>query len=92
MSHTLSLAEAARHLGSYVDRVAEHGERFVLTRGEEPVAELRPLVKSRRLTELPALLAGLPHLSETEAADLAADVDAARRELSTMEIDNPWQS
>lgn len=35
----------------------------------------------KRLGDLPALLASLPHLSEEEATSFAEDLDAARAEL-----------
>lgn len=49
---------------------------------------LRPT--ERKLAELPALLAPLPHLSPTEATQFAADLAAARVELARVEIRDPW--
>jgi hypothetical protein len=37
-------------------------------------------------------LASLPHLSETEAAQFAADLTAAREALARTEAHDPWQS
>jgi antitoxin (DNA-binding transcriptional repressor) of toxin-antitoxin stability system len=92
MSQTLSVTEAARHFAEYINRVAYRGECFVLVRGNKPIAELRPLPVGKRLAELPALLASLPHLSETEAAGFAADLTAAREALARAEVHDPWQS
>ena len=61
-------------------------------RGNKPVAELRPLPAGRQLAELPSLLASLPHLSSTEAAQLADDLATAREELATAEVRDPWAS
>lgn len=43
-----------------------------------------------RLEDLPALLASLPRLSESEAEELAADLDRAREELARNELTDPW--
>lgn len=92
MSHTLSVTEMARHFAEYINRVAYRGESFVLVRGNKPIAELRPLPTGKRLAELPGLLASLPHLSSTEAAQFADDLTAAREALARAEVHDPWQS
>lgn len=92
MSQTLSVTEVARHFTEYLNRVAYRGECFVLMRGNKPIAELRPLPAGKRLAELPALLASLPHLSETEAAQFAADLTGAREVLARAEVHDPWRS
>ena len=55
-------------------------------RGNKPIAELRPLPTGKRLAELPALLASLPHLSPAEATQFADDLTAAREALTRTEI------
>jgi antitoxin (DNA-binding transcriptional repressor) of toxin-antitoxin stability system len=92
MSQTLSVTEVARHFTEYLNRVAYRGECFVLMRGNKPIAELRPLPVGKRLTDLPALVASLPHLSEAEAAQFAADLTAAREDLARAEVHDPWRS
>jgi antitoxin (DNA-binding transcriptional repressor) of toxin-antitoxin stability system len=92
MSQTLSVTEVARHFAEYINRVAYRGECFVLMRGNKPIAELRPLPVGKRLAELPALLASLPHLSEVEATQLDADLTAAREALARTEVHDPWRS
>jgi antitoxin (DNA-binding transcriptional repressor) of toxin-antitoxin stability system len=92
MSQKLSVTEVARHFAEYINRVAYRGECFVLVRGNKPIAELRPLPSGKRLAELPALLASLPHLSATEAAQLADDLTAARESLARTEVHDPWAS
>ncbi len=92
MPQTLSVTEMARHFAEYINRVAYRGECFVLVRGNKPMAELRPLPTGKRLTELPTLLASLPRLSSTEAAQFDDDLTAAREALAQAEVHNPWQS
>ena len=83
MTQTLSVTKMVRHFAEYINRVACRGERFVLVRGNKPMAELRPLPVGKRLAELPALLASLPHLSSTEAEQFADDLVAAREALGS---------
>lgn len=92
MSQTLSVTEVARHFAEYSNRVAYRGESSVLVRGNKPIAELRPLASGKRLAELATLLASLPYLSETEAAQFAAELTAARQPPARAEIHDPWQS
>ena len=92
MVQTLSVTEVARHFAEYINRVAYRGESFVLVRGNKPMAELRPLPAGKRLAELPALLASLPHLSPAEATQLSDDLTAAREALARAEVHDPWRS
>jgi antitoxin (DNA-binding transcriptional repressor) of toxin-antitoxin stability system len=87
-----SVTEVARNFSEYINRVAFHGESFLLLRGKRPVAELRPAPAGKRLGELPELLASLPRLSESEAAALAEDLAEARSELSRAPLRDPWDS
>ena len=59
---TITSTEAARHLGDYLARVKHRGERFLLTKNDQPIAELSPAAGSRRATwgELVAATARLP--------------------------------
>ena len=77
----VTVTQVARNFAEYVNRVAYRRESFTLLRGKKPLAELRPLPTGARLSELPGLLASLPRLTEVEAGELAADLDAAREEL-----------
>ena len=89
---TRSVTEVARHFAYYINRVVYRGERFVLVRGNKPVAELGPLPVGKRLGELPELLGSLPRLSEAEAADFADDLLSARVGLSAASVRDPWAS
>ena len=88
----ITVTEVARHFADYVNRVAYRRESFTLVRGNKPLAELRPLPAGKRLSELPALFASLPHLSPQEAADFGADLAAAQEELVRVEVGDAWQS
>lgn len=85
-----SVTEVARNFADYINRVVYRGERFVLLRGNRPVAELGPLPRGRRLAELPGLLESLPPLTEAEADAFARDLLSARSELA--EDRDPWAS
>jgi antitoxin (DNA-binding transcriptional repressor) of toxin-antitoxin stability system len=91
MSH-VTVTELARHFADYVNRVAYRHESFTLVRGNKPLAELRPLPVGVRVSELPALITSLPRLTETEAADFAADLAAVHDELANVEVRDAWQS
>jgi hypothetical protein len=86
----VTVTQVARNFAEYVNRVAYRRESFTLLRGNKPLAELRPLPTGARLSELPGLLASLPRLTEAEAGDLAADLDASRDELG--EARDAWPS
>jgi antitoxin (DNA-binding transcriptional repressor) of toxin-antitoxin stability system len=92
MHETRSVTEIARHFADYINRVVYRGERFVLVRGNKPVAELGPLPPGKRLAELPGLLASLPRLSEAEAEEFANDLASARSVLSATDVRDPWAS
>lgn len=88
MSESLTVTEVVRHFADYVNRVAYRRESFTLIRGNRPVAELRPAPVGSRLGDLPGLLSSLPRLDDE---DFAADIDAARAELVSQRLADPWQ-
>ena len=87
-----SVTEVARHFADYINRVAFRGERFVLMRGNKPVAELCPVPMGARLGDLPDVLGSLPRLSESEAVAFATDLESARDELKRATVRDPWES
>ncbi len=91
MSKTLTVTEMARSFAEYINRVAYRGESFVLTKGNKPVAEIRPLPVGRKLSELPALMASLPRLTPEEAEAFGKDIDEAREALNRIPIRDPWE-
>jgi len=88
----VTVTQVARHFADYVNRVAYRRESFTLVRGKKPLAELRPLPVGKRLSELPALIASLPRLTPSEAADFADDLSTAQAELAHAEVRDAWQS
>lgn len=89
----ITVTQLMRNFREYIGRVAHGGERFLLSRGGETVAELRGVASGRKLEDLPDLLDSLPHLSPEQAADFARDLEEARSELSaTSEPRDPWES
>lgn len=91
MNETHSVTEVARRFADYINRVVYRGERFILVRGNKPVAELAPLPAGKRLSELPGLLSSLPRLTEAEAAEFADDLDEERVDLSSVGMRDPWR-
>lgn len=87
-----SVTTVARHFAEYINRVAFRGERFVLMRGNKPVAELSPVPVGMRVRDLPALLASLPRLSEEDATAFEADLAVSRAELVEAEVVDRWES
>jgi antitoxin (DNA-binding transcriptional repressor) of toxin-antitoxin stability system len=86
-----TVKEVARNFSEYIDRVRERA-RFVLMQGQEPVAELGPVTASRRLSELPQILASLPRLSPEDLASFESDLAKARDDLDRVPIRDPWGS
>jgi antitoxin (DNA-binding transcriptional repressor) of toxin-antitoxin stability system len=58
----ISTTDAARHLGEYLARVRYKGEHFLLTKNDQPIAELSPARGGHRATwgELVSAVARLP--------------------------------
>lgn len=81
---TLSITDVARNFSEYVNRVNYKGERFVLVKGGREVAELKPVPKGRRLSELSALLSNGPRLTAEEAASFEEDINKARTEMNSL--------
>ena len=82
---TISTTDAARHLGDYLARVKHKGEHFLLTKNDQPIAELMPASGSRCATwgELASAVARLPQ--DPSFADDLERVNEADQPAS-----NPW--
>jgi antitoxin (DNA-binding transcriptional repressor) of toxin-antitoxin stability system len=91
MPETLTVTEIARSFAEYINRVVYRGESFILTRGNKPVAEIRPLPIGRKLSELPAIMASIPHLSPDDAEAFAKDVYDGIEAMKRMPVRDPWE-
>jgi len=93
MRNRLTVTEAVRNFSELLGRVRFKGERFVLLKGGKPVAELVPTEAAAplRLGELPAVLAGLPHLDPEDADRFEADLESARK-AAGLAPTAPWVS
>ena len=92
MRRTVTVTEMARNFADYINRVAYRGERFLLTRGNRVVAEIRPVPEARSLRELPDLLEALPRLSPDEAESFGNDLVEGRDALGPPPSGGPWAS
>lgn len=92
MRRRLTVTEMARNFSEYINRVAYRGERFLLTRGNRVVAEIRPVPEARKLSELPGLLDALPRLGPDDAKAFARDWAASREELRGPGSGGAWES
>ena len=81
----ISTTDAARHLGDYLARVKHKGEHFLLTKNDQPIAELLPASGTRRATwgDLMTAVARLPR-DPMFADDLERVNDADQAAA------NPW--
>jgi|GEM_PF-824511 len=89
---SLTATESAHRLADLLNRVAYRRESLVVVRGKRPMAELTPLPAGTRPAEVPAILAALRRLEPSDADAFAADLDAARADLASLEATGPWAS
>jgi antitoxin (DNA-binding transcriptional repressor) of toxin-antitoxin stability system len=90
MSKTVTVDELARNLPGYISEVVDRGEHVFLKRGTQVVAELRPVSRPRKMEELPAILASLPHLTPKEAEEFEKDIEQVRERLNQQKARDPW--
>jgi antitoxin (DNA-binding transcriptional repressor) of toxin-antitoxin stability system len=92
MPRTLTVTEVARKFAEYINRVTYRGESFILTKGNRPVAEIRPLRQGVKGSELLEILRSGPHLDPMDVAQFAKDIDDAREELNKLGVRDPWEA
>ena len=85
METTLTTTEAARHLGDILARVKHKGERFLLTKNDQPIARLIPADLSRFPTG-----AELTHAVERLPLDPGFADDLERVCRADQPPFNPW--
>jgi antitoxin (DNA-binding transcriptional repressor) of toxin-antitoxin stability system len=88
----LTVTEVVRNFSDYINRIAYKGERFVLVKGNKPVAEMKPLPAGKTLGDLPRLLASMPSLSKDELAVFSTDVAMVRETAPKEGLKDPWES
>jgi antitoxin (DNA-binding transcriptional repressor) of toxin-antitoxin stability system len=91
MSKMLTVTEMARSFAEYINRVAYRRERFILTRGKRPIAEIRPLPVGRKLSELPAIMASLPPLDPHDIEAFATDVYGGIESMRNLPVRDAWE-
>ncbi len=90
MTQRLTATQASRAFSEILNRVRYEGESFIVTRGDDPVAEIRPLPAagaSRTVSELVSLLIASRMPDEHMAEDLEA-VQGAQG----LTPEDPWAS
>jgi len=80
---TISATEASRRFSDLLDAI-EAGDSVTVTRGNRPIAEIRP-ARQRTGRDLCAALAAVPPPDERFAADIAAAIEGLDPEGS-----DPW--
>ena len=89
-SITANVTDVTRHFSEYLNRAAYAGESFVIVRGGRALAELKPLPRSKKISELASVLSSLPKLSETEKQEFKSDLVKIRK--SAVGEKNPWDA
>ncbi len=87
-----SVTEVSRHFSEYINRVAYKGDRFILVKSGKEVAELKPVPKGRRLSELASLLKTTVPLNAEEADAFGKDLESVRSEINKEGVRDPWAS
>lgn len=89
---TITATEFSRNLSEWLNQVRYRELRLEIVRGREVVARVEPPATppGMPITELGALFAGLPRLSDDEARAFLGDIHAATGQLR-ME-DDAWAS
>jgi hypothetical protein len=92
MPKTLTtVTELSRRFSDYMNRVKYRRESFILTKGKEPFAEIRPLPRGLTGPEFLDLIKNGPHLDPDDIEQFAKDIDDARREMDSLPIRDPWE-
>ena len=93
MAETVTVTEMSRKFAEYINRVTYRGEKFILTKGNKPVAELKPLPKGIKGSELLKILESAPRLTPEEAEAFGRDIDESRKAMGTIaDLRDPWEA
>jgi antitoxin (DNA-binding transcriptional repressor) of toxin-antitoxin stability system len=66
-------------------------EPVIVVENSRPVAEIRPLPKTRTVEDLIAAFERLPHLTPEEAEAFGRDIDEAREAADRIPVRDPWE-
>ncbi len=91
MPETLTVTEMSRKFADYMNRVKYRRERFILKKGNESFAEIKPLPRGLTGAEFLELIKNGPHLDPDDVEQFAMDIDDARRELNGLPVRDPWE-
>lgn len=89
MTTKTTITDFSRHLSDYINRVAYGGERLILSRGGKALAEVKAVRACKTMSDLPAMLAALPSLSEADAFE--TDLQEIRNSVGP-EAATPWDA
>lgn len=73
------------------EQLRRTGEPVIVVENSRPVAEIRPLPKTRTVEELIAAFERLPHLTPEEAEAFGRDIDEAREAADKIPVRDPWE-
>ncbi len=88
MAFTMSFNELPTTVREQLQRT---DEPVIVLENSQPVAEIRPLPKTRTVEELISVFERLPHLTPEEAEAFGRDIDEARAAADKIPERNPWE-
>jgi antitoxin (DNA-binding transcriptional repressor) of toxin-antitoxin stability system len=88
MALTISFSELPTTVREQLNRT---DEPVIVLENSRPVAEIRPLPKTRTVEELIAAFERLPHLTPEEAEAFGRDIDEAREAANKIPERDPWE-
>ena len=91
MGNSVTITELLANPADLVQKVVQDQQTLVLTDGDRPVAEIRPLESPKKGKTLAEVFASLPRLPPDEAEAFARDIEEGRRWLNQLPIRDPWQ-
>lgn len=92
MAKTLTVTEMSRKFADYMNRIRYRRESFILTKGNQPFAEIKPLPRGLTGAEFLDLMERGPHLDPEDVEQFAKDIEDARKELNSLPIHDPWEN
>ena len=91
MSETVTVTEMSRNFADYMNRIKYRREGFILTKGNEPFAEIKPLKRGISGARLVEILSNGPHLDPEDVENFAKDIEEGRKYLESLPVRDPWE-